>query len=134
MAKNEKGKLYYEIVDDKPFDSFQILLIGGSVGAVLAFLITSIVCTYNAISMDVLLFNFFVASFFGFLIGVLLTLIFVKNFSNFIVASSLMNLDHAESTEAIRVDHADVSKENLVDDESKGQSVDFVFPELSPDK
>ena len=69
MAKREKDRLYYEITRDKPFGTFQMLLVGGSAGSVVGFLITSLVGACAGMEMDALVLAFLVASFLGFLLG-----------------------------------------------------------------
>lgn len=69
MARREKNRLYYEITKEKPFGSFQMLLVGGSAGSVTGFLIASLVGAYEGMEMDVLVLVFLVSSFLGFLLG-----------------------------------------------------------------
>lgn len=131
MARNDKVKLYYDVPNDKPLDSFKILLSGGAVGSVFVFLITSLVGVCNSLSMDVLIFDFFISSIIGFVLGLVLTLVFVKNFSSFF--GSLV-ISESTPTKEVHTDNIDKLASPLVDESEKGQSVDFVFPEFSTDK
>lgn len=136
MVRREKDRLYYEITKEKPFGSFQMLLVGGSAGSVTGFLIASLVGAYEGMEMDVLVLVFLVASFLGFFFGAILMWICLRYFGNLIADIPLpgenpANASLSETSEPLVSSEVSPVLENETD---KGKSVDFVFPELSPDK
>ena len=142
MAKREKDRLYYEITREKPFGTFQTLMVGGAAGSVVGFLIASLVGALMGMDMDAVVLAFLVASFLGFFFGAILTWLGVHYFENWVSAASLSGVkpetdSMAEVPETVSESGAaeaqDVSAV-MENDETKGKSVDFVFPELSPDK
>jgi hypothetical protein len=139
MAKREKDRLYYEITKEKPYGSFQMLLVGGSAGSVLGFLIASLVGAYEGMVMDSLVFAFFMASFLGFFFGALVTWLALRYLEKFIPISTLLGRTASPrptmSSVPDEVVALPVAESPMVENEEvKGKSVDFVFPELSPDK
>jgi hypothetical protein len=139
MAKREKDRLYYEITKEKPYGSFQMLLVGGSAGSVLGFLIASLVGAYEGMVMDSLVFAFFMASFLGFFFGALVTWLALRYLEKFIPISTLLGRTAPSQptmpSVSAEVDVPSAAESPVVEnEEAKGKSVDFVFPELSPDK
>jgi hypothetical protein len=136
MAKKDKDKLYYEVTKEKSFGVFQMLLIGGSSGSVLSFLIVSLVCAYEGVGMDTLVLVFLLTSFLGFLFGAVITWVFMRYSEKFIPLSFLIESPSAKTLEkpAAQVSVAPEESPVVETEEAKGKSVDFVFPELSPDK
>jgi hypothetical protein len=140
MAKREKDRLYYEITKEKPYGSFQMLLVGGSAGSVLGFLIASLVGAYEGMLMDSLVFAFFMASFLGFFFGALVTWLSLRYLEKFIPISTLLGRNAPPPQPTVPPAPAEVVASPAVEssvvenEEAKGKSVDFVFPELSPDK
>lgn len=136
MARREKDRLYYEITKEKPFGSFQMLLVGGSAGSVTGFLIASLVGAYEGLEMDVLVFVFLVASFLGFFFGAILMWLCIRYFGKLVTDIPLVG-EAPSSTPMEETSESIISSEEnpVLDNEAgKGKSVDFVFPELSPDK
>ncbi len=136
MARREKDRLYYEITKEKPFGSFQMLLVGGSAGSVTGFLIASLVGAYEGMEMDVLVFVFLVASFLGFFFGAILMWLCIRYFGKLVTDIPLVG-EAPSSTPMEETSESIISSEEnpVLDNEAgKGKSVDFVFPELSPDK
>lgn len=139
MAKREKDLLYYEITKEKPIGSFQILLVGGSAGSVMGFLIASLVGACAGIEMDTLVLVFLVSGFFGFFLGMVIMWFGLRYFGKLIPGTTeiggkpdnSMTEETSSLTEPMDSAEAPIAVEN---DEAKGKSVDFVFPELSPDK
>ena len=146
MAKRDKDRLYYEVTKEKPYGIFQMLLVGGSAGSVLTFLIVSLIGAYEGTDMDSLVLAFLLSSFLGFLIGVGVMWLVITRVEKHIPLSTLImgpNLSgaSADTTPAPpAVNHGPTStipeqdETVLGEEENKGKSVDFVFPELSPDK
>jgi hypothetical protein len=142
MAKREKDRLYYEITREKPFGVFQTLMVGGSAGSVVGFLITSLVGACAGMDMDAVVLAFLISSFLGFFFGAIFTWLVVRYFSKWISDASLTGSKTASPpAEEIpppgpEAETETVSDPSVVseDEETKGKSVDFVFPELSPDK
>jgi len=138
MAKREKDRLYYEVTKEKPFGTFQIVMVGGTAGSILGFLIVSLVGAYEGIEMDSLILAFLLSSLLGFFFGGLLSWIFVQLFDKWVPVSSLLGVGEtlmASEVETVPVPSPEVETSQVIEDEdAKGKSVDFVFPELSPDK
>jgi len=134
MAKNNKGKLFYEVTREKPMGKSQVLLMGSSVGAVVSFFIVSFLGSLYGIEMDNLVFYFILSSIVGFFVGGFLTWLFVLNFSKVVSATSVLSLE-ASNVKPEAESQSTSNPESVISaEEEKGQSVDFVFPELSPDK
>jgi hypothetical protein len=136
MAKREKDRLYYEITKEKPFGSFQMLLVGGSAGSVTGFLIASLVGAYEGMEMDVLVLAFLIASFLGFFFGAILMWLCLRYFGKLIADIPLAG-ESSSPAPSEETSESFVSSEEhpVVENEAdKGKSVDFVFPGLSPDK
>ena len=134
MAKNSKGKLFYEVTREKPTGKTQILLMGGSVGAVVSFFIVSFLGSLYGIEMDELVFYFILSSILGFFVGGFLTWFFVRNFSKVVSATSVLTSDAVNVKPEVEPLLVSDPESVISAEEEKGQSVDFVFPELSPDK
>lgn len=137
MAKRDKDKLFYEVTKEKPLGAFHILMVGGSAGSVLAFLIVSLVGAYEGMEIDSLVLAFLIASMLGFLFGSLLAWLGWRYFDELIPSSALWGGASAKAVEPeqVEVPAPAVEPPPIMEDEAaKGQSVDFVFPELSPDK
>ena len=139
MAKRDKDKLFYEVTKEKPLGAFHILMVGGSAGSVLAFLIVSLVGAFEGIEIDSLVLCFLISSIVGFLFGALLSWMGWKYLDEMIPVSALWGGTKAKepAAEPMEVSQPVTEPEPapiVEDEEAKGQSVDFVFPELSPDK
>lgn len=135
MAKRSKDKLYYEVTKEKPYGPFQMLMVGGSAGSVFGFLIASLVGAYEGMEVDGLVLSFLVASLLGFFFGFLLTWLFLHYFEGNLPIS----LVTGAPVEKLKENTDELTPESegspvVEGDEAKGKSVDFVFPELSPDK
>ena len=143
MAKRDKNRLYYEVTKERPYNTFQLLMMGGSAGSVLAFFIVSLIGAYEGTDMDSLVLAFLLASFIGFFFGAFVTWTFINRLDNLLSIASL--LDGVSTTacpaqpvvsEAISEPTETIDETNSAvgGEENKGKSIDFVFPELSPDK
>lgn len=142
MAKREKDRLYYEITREKPFGVFQTLMVGGAAGSVMGFLMASLVGALVGMEMDAVVLAFLAASFLGFFFGAVFTWLAVRYFGKWISDAALGGdkLETGPEPEATLAtpemgmeESQDIGAE-AENDEAKGKSVDFVFPELSPDK
>ena len=134
MAKKEKDRLYYEITKEKPYGNFQMLMVGGSAGSVLGFLIISLVGAYEGMEMDSLVLAFLVASFLGFFFGLLIMWIVITYVEKMIPGSALMGGLPQSAGPAVTEPVMEAETVPAAEtEEAKGKSVDFVFPELSPD-
>ena len=135
MARQDKDRIYYEITKEKPFGQFQLLLVGGAAGSVVGFLIASLVGAYEGIEMDSLVLSFLVASLLGFLFGAVLMWLFLHYFSKF---TNELSMTPEEKKQEVALEpeaeEAAMTSPVVEAEDSKGQSVDFVFPEFSPDK
>lgn len=136
MARREKDRLYYEITKEKPFGSFQLLLVGGAAGSVTGFLIASLVGAYEGMEMDILVFVFLISSFLGFFFGAILMWLCLRYFGKLITDISLAGVKPSDTPSEETLEPMVSSEESsvLANEDGKGKSVDFVFPELSPDK
>lgn len=136
MARQEKDRIYYEITKEKPFGQFQLLLVGGSAGSITAFLIASLVGAYKGIEMDSLVLAFLVASLLGFLFGAGLIWLFLHYFNRFSNELSLTPAEGSRQEASVEAPAEEVVLESpeVAMEDQKGQSVDFVFPEFTPDK
>lgn len=134
MAKDKKGKVFYNVTKEKPSGKSQVLLAGASGGAVISFFMVSVLGSLYGIEMDNLVFYFMLSSIVGFFVGGILTWLFVRNFSNVVSASEIFESKAAEMKQTADVQPEMTAESTAPTEEDKGQSVDFVFPELSPDK
>jgi hypothetical protein len=138
MAKRKKDRMYYEVTKEKPYGNFQLLMVGGSAGSVMGFLLASLVGAYEGMEMDLLVLVFLVASLLGFFFGALLMWLCTRYFGSFLSDALLMGGEAKdESGESMGAPAETGAAEEgpvVETDEAKGKSVDFVFPELSPDK
>jgi hypothetical protein len=133
MAKEkETGKLY-EITRERPATPFEMVISVGSIGAAVGFFMTLVVgaCTAS-FTMDGLLLVSLVFSVVGFGVGLLVGWLILKYLGDLLNAitqpkSTVVKTSFAQTNAAVPPDAAVVSWED------KGQSVDYVFPELSPD-
>ncbi len=135
MAKKDKDRLYYEITKEKAYGSFQMLMVGGSAGSVLGFLIASLVGAYEGMEMDSLVLAFLVASLLGFFFGLLLMWLAITYLEKLIPSSALIaGLPVATPPVETTSMAEEVQPASALDiEEGKGKSIDFVFPELTPD-
>jgi hypothetical protein len=141
MAKRVKDRLYYEVTKEKPFGLFHMLMVGGAAGSVLAFLTVSLVGAYEGTEMDSLVFAFLLSSFLGFFFGALLTWAVVSFFEKWIPVPAMLGMEEtspvqaAGEPEVVEAPVSEMEKGPIVENEEvKGSTVDFIFPELSPDK
>lgn len=136
MAKREKDRLYYEITREKPYGTFQMLLVGGATGSMVAFLIVSLVGACAGMEMDVLVLAFLIASFLGFVLGAV-TIWLIQRYLGKWISDTTPGATKAAPVEAKETPETlEVPPESpvMVEDATKGKTVDFVFPELSPDE
>lgn len=132
MAKEkETGKLY-EITKERPATPFEMILSVGSIGAAIGFFMTLVVgaCTAT-FTLDGLLLVSLVFSVVGFLLGLLVGWLILRYLGDLLNA-----ITHPKTTATPMA----AGMENPVDSSAAGsgsevraQSVDYVFPELSPD-
>jgi hypothetical protein len=142
MAKREKDRLYYEITREKPYGDFQTLMVGGSAGSVVGFLIASLVGACAGMEMDAVVLTFLVSSFLGFFFGAVLTWLAVRYFSKWVSDASLTGVKEAPApAEEVPPVDSEIEAEAVVeesavveDDETKGKTVDWISPEFSTDK
>ena len=134
MAKKDKDRLYYEITREKAYGSFQMLMVGGSAGSVLGFLIASLVGAYEGMEMDGLVLVFLVASLLGFFFGLLMMWLAITYLEKLIPSSLIIG---GLPSQVTSVENSVVGEPQALSpvesEEGKGKSVDFVFPELTPD-
>lgn len=135
MAK--KNKNIYEVTKEKPAGSFGLLISGGASGTVFLFLVTLLLGAYSGMSLDNLIFVFLLSGFLGFFLGMGLTWIIIRYFGEVLNLSSLVEPAGLRKTEAPvpEPEMPDTTTEPVVsmEEEAKGKSVDYVFPEFSPE-
>jgi len=133
MAKDkETGKLY-EITKERPATSFEMVLSVGSIGAAVGFFMTLVVgaCTAT-FTLDGLLLVSLVFSVTGFGLGLLVGWLILKYLGDLLNIIAVPKA--AELTKPSSVAGGEAVAETAVMNEvDKGNSVDYVFPELSPD-
>ena len=131
MAKNDKNT--YEITREKPEGSFGLLISGGACGTVFLFLVTLLIGAYAGISLDNLIFYFLLSGLAGFLFGVAVTWIIIRYFGEIIHFSNLAQpVAAAAAPEELEQQPATETPAEEGSEE-KGKSVDYVFPEFSPE-
>jgi hypothetical protein len=131
MAKNNKGKQFFEVTREKPIGKGYVLLMGGSVGSAVSFFVVSVLGSFYGTAMDNLVFYFILSSILGFFVGGLATWFFILYFSKIVSAGSGPSVEK-NPVQSVETDFPESVLPS--EDGEKGQSVDFVFPELSPDK
>src|ERR1039458_9552120 len=128
MAKKNKDRLYYEITREKAYGSFQMLMVGGSAGSVLGFLVASLVGAYEGMEMDSLVLAFLVASLLGFFFGILLMWLAITYLEELIPSSSIIGGIPAQ---VAPVENSAANEPQplspLESEDGKGKSIDFVF-------
>lgn len=145
MPKRQKDRMYYEITKEKPLSNFHLLITGGAAGSILAFLIVSLVGACAGMEMDALVLAFLIASFLGFFFGAILTWLAQRYLENFVSQAAGLGVpvEPVAQEQTVAAVEASGAGDMPVDlappppvegEEAKGKSVDFVFPELSPDK
>ncbi len=133
MAKKD-NKNTYEITRERPTGSFGLLLSGGAAGTVFLFLVTLLIGAYAGISLDNLIFYFLLSGFAGFILGAGVTWIIIRYFGEIIHFSSLVPSAAAAASQPAEPE-TPMETEPVVEEgsEEKGKSVDYVFPEFSPE-
>jgi len=133
MAKKD-NKNTYEITRERPTGSFGLLISGGAAGSVFLFLTTLMIGAYAGISLDNLIFYFLLSGFAGFIFGAGMTWIIIRYFGEIIHFSSLVPSAAAGSSQPTEPEPP-METELPIEEgsEEKGKSVDYVFPEFSPE-
>ena len=91
--------------------------------------------TFYGTEMDDLVFFFILSGILGFFVGGFLTWFFVIYFSEVVAVSSVLPVEKPTEEIGVQSSEATIPESDISAEETeKGQSVDFVFPELSPDK
>ncbi len=135
MSDRPKNKQYYEITKEKPSSLVRMYMVSGSIGSAFGFLIITMIGAYQGVPMDSLVLAFLGASFAGFLLGVVILWFFLRYFINLLNRENLLkdvSIDMRFKTEQ---QETRSGQENTSDDNNdKGKTIDFTFPEFSPDK
>ena len=131
MAQRGKGKEFYEISAEKPFTPFHLMGVGGSAGVIVSFFILLLMGNYMDMPLDALIFFMLLAVFLGFGVGTMLTWVFIRFFGGFLQLPFLeMSLENQKTSFLSEAEPSPI----IGREEEKGKSVDYVFPEFSPDK
>jgi hypothetical protein len=138
MAK--KDKKTYEITKEKPAGSLGLLISGGAAGTGFLFLVFLMIGAYAGMGLDNLIFYFMIAGFFGFFFGTGITWLLIRYFGEMVHLSGLAGPVASAPTAAAAAPAEEVMEAPLEgqaplnpDEEAKGKSVDYVFPEFSPE-
>jgi hypothetical protein len=128
-----KDKKYYEITKERPSGFLGLLLVGASAGAVFLFLFTILICAYDGVGLDNLIFYFLLAGFAGFFMGGFLTWLIIQYFSELISSKPLETTTNHNSSNEVEQPPINNASPVADNDETKGKSVDYIFPEFSPE-
>jgi len=138
MARDKGNGKSYEITKEKPATSFEMVLSVGSIGAAVGFFMTLVVgaCTAT-FTLDGLLLVSLVFSVTGFILGVFLGWLILTYLGDFLgvlsfsksAAPEVPSENFSASNEGTV---ASVPTSAVVEGDA-GKSVDYVFPEFSPD-
>jgi len=124
MAKDKETGKQYLITKERPATPFEMILSVGSIGAAMGFFLTLLVGAVTAsFTLDGLLLVSLVFSVVGFGLGLGVGWLIVRYLGDLLNVITRPTA-HAAETPA---------PEAGVKEEDKGKSVDYVFPELSPD-
>lgn len=134
MADHNKGKQFYELTRERPYGLFYMILVGGTACAVLAFLIVSLVGAYESLSMDSIILAFLIAVMLGFLLGGIMTWLVIRYLGPIVEKIDNEKTSTLPETPVSEPVTLMESSEPIEQEEEKGQTVDFVFPEISPDQ
>jgi hypothetical protein len=134
MPDHKNGKQFYELTREKPYGIFHMILVGGTACAVLAFLMVSLIGAYEGLPIDSIILAFLTAVLLGFLTGGVMTWLGIKYIGPILEKMDQEKIDTLSENlilePAIPLD----SSAPIESSEEKGQTVDFVFPEISPDQ
>lgn len=145
MASKDKTKgKYYEVTKERKASTWEITLSVGAIGAALGFFTALFAgaCSQSS-TLDSIVAVSLLATVLGFGIGLFVAWLFQKYFGNLLeqvskpVASASGASLQEGTVQASSTDAAAASSSDVVsspETEDKGQSVDYVFPELSPDQ
>jgi hypothetical protein len=131
MARSDKNT--YEITREKPEGSFGLLISGGACGTVFLFLVTLLIGAYAGMSLDNLIFYFLLSGFAGFLFGAGATWIIIRYFGEIVHFSNLAQPMAAAAPPEEAEPQPETETPVEEGSEGKGKSVDYVFPEFSPE-
>lgn len=135
MTDRSKIKQYYEITREKPFGLFRVYMVSGSVGSAFGFLIATMIGAYQALPMDSLVLAFLSASFIGFIIGTIIIWLFLHYFNHFINEKDFWPSVPTNTIKNTEKEVINPTTTTIVNDGTdKGKTIDFTFPEFSPDK
>jgi hypothetical protein len=133
-SRDKKNGKYYEVTKERKASSWEVMLNVGAIGATLGFFTALLAgsCSQST-TLDSIVVVSLMATVLGFAIGILVAGVFQKYFGNLMEQVTKPNV--SESTGPTAMPSAEASTEaEPVQAEDKGQSVDYVFPEFSPDQ
>jgi len=128
MAQKAKGKLFYQVSKEAAVENSGIYGMGGAAGVVVCLFLALLLGDFLALSLDTILFAVVISVFLGFGAVAFLAWLIASGFKGvFPSPPSLLGKNE--------VSVGDESRQRpVVGKEEKGRSVDFVFPEFSPEK
>jgi len=133
--KDKKNVKYYEVTKERKASTWEITLSVGAIGATLGFFTALLAgsCSQSA-TLDSIVVVSLLATVLGFGIGLLVSWVFQRYFGNLLEQVSKPSVStsvpspEGDATQTASVEAVPSETEN------KGQSVDYVFPEFSPDQ
>ncbi len=133
MADQNKDKQFYELTREKPYGLFYMILVGGTACSVLGFLIVSLVGIYEGLPLDSIILAFLAAVLLGFILGGLMTWLAVSYIGPIIDSFESEKITPSADPSVPEPSQTIETPEETLETD-KGQSVDFVFPEITPDQ
>lgn len=135
MASNKKNAKYYEITKERKASRWEVTLSVGAIGAALGFFTALLAgaCSQSA-TLDTIVVVSLLATVLGFAIGLLAAWVFQKYFGNLLEQVARPEDTQGTPEQSPVGAPAAVSDKPAAPADDKGQSVDYVFPEFSPDQ
>jgi len=133
-SKDKKNGKYYEVTKERKASTWEVVLSVGAIGAALGFFTALLAgsCSQSA-TLDSIVVISITATLLGFAIGILVAWVFLKYFGNLLDPISQTKV--SDGSMSTMSPSSEASQEAApAPDEDKGQSVDYVFPEFSPDQ
>jgi hypothetical protein len=130
-SKDKKGGKFYEVTKERKASDWEIMLSVGAIGATLGFFTSLLAgaCSQSA-TLDSIMVVSLLATVLGFGLGILVSWVFRKYFGNLLVQAAKPQV----TPPAAVADESAAPEAPASPTDDKGKSVDYVFPEFSPDQ
>jgi phosphate/sulfate permease len=134
-AKDKKNGKYYEVTKERRASTWEITLSVGAIGATLGFFTALLAgaCSQSA-TLDSIVVVSLLATILGFGIGLLVSWVFQRCFGNLLDQVTKPVSSTSETVPENDGMQTSTPEPAPAETEEKGQSVDYVFPEFSPDQ